>query len=173
VGWWLGCRALGERGVVHALCNVWNVIREDTAYSCMGIFNVSGEGAEHAFLRLVKEILNSNYARQSLRFQTGGLGLQNHYPNLFSLNSASASVLSPSPKSYITSSKIVTYFYPSSTPITLSHLGLRVPVLLMPAMNTIKYCQCIFSQRRLFSHYTRLGGGVRKSWSPTNTSIRV
>ncbi|KJA19370.1 hypothetical protein HYPSUDRAFT_1095940, partial [Hypholoma sublateritium FD-334 SS-4] len=37
---------------------------EDTAYSLMGIFDISmpigyGEGAEHAFLRLVKEILNS------------------------------------------------------------------------------------------------------------------
>ncbi len=38
---------------------------EDTAYSLMGIFNVSmptgyGEGAEHAFMRLVKEILGAN-----------------------------------------------------------------------------------------------------------------
>ncbi|KJA13321.1 hypothetical protein HYPSUDRAFT_151713, partial [Hypholoma sublateritium FD-334 SS-4] len=42
-----------------------NVTRgEDAAYSLMGIFNISmptgyGEGVEHAFLRLVKEILNS------------------------------------------------------------------------------------------------------------------
>ena len=43
---------------------------EDTAYSLMGIFDVSmptgyGEGADHAFMRLVREIMNSELTSTS------------------------------------------------------------------------------------------------------------
>ncbi|KJA16159.1 hypothetical protein HYPSUDRAFT_171810 [Hypholoma sublateritium FD-334 SS-4] len=122
---------------------------EDATYSLMGIFNVSmptayGEGAEHAFLRLVKEILSSKSTSVSKleianwSFQRP-IGVNDYRPALDvqpALDTLSSSILIPaSSRLYgtLSESHRNVHFYPPSVPITLSHLGLRVPVLLMPS----------------------------------------
>ncbi|KJA16150.1 hypothetical protein HYPSUDRAFT_47685 [Hypholoma sublateritium FD-334 SS-4] len=118
---------------------------EDTAYSLMGIFNVSmptgyGEGADHAFFRLVKEILNSSTS-SVLEIANWGLGARDtSVPSVDRIGLPSAANVCPSaliprsPTSYAWSAKGDVSFYPPSTPITLSHLGLRVSVLLLPSI---------------------------------------
>ena len=117
---------------------------EDTAYSLMGIFNISmptgyGEGAEHAFLRLVREILSSklttvskleiaNWTEVKLKNGNDRTALNLHS------NLSSSALIPKSPEAYMHSlfnSNI--HFYPSSQPIMLSYMGLCVPVLLMPS----------------------------------------
>ncbi len=56
---------------------------EDTAYSLMGIFDVSmptgyGEGAGHAFMRLVREILNSEL-RSTSKLEVANWGIDANY----------------------------------------------------------------------------------------------
>ncbi|KAF9480605.1 hypothetical protein BDN70DRAFT_877444 [Pholiota conissans] len=105
---------------------------EDTAYSLMGIFDVSmaiayGEGAKRAFFRLLQEILNS------------------HSEGIFDLfnwageKPASASEILPTtPQHYLRRSfaklTLNSYMRPLE-PLTLTHMGLCIPVLLMPAVS--------------------------------------
>ena len=81
---------------------------EDTVYSLMGIFDVSmptgyGEGAEHAFMRLVKEILSSKLTTASKLEIANWSSFFTHGPAESSLHSdISSSVLIPSsPRAYI------------------------------------------------------------------------
>ena len=114
---------------------------EDTAYSLMGIFNVSmptgyGEGAEHAFMRLVKEILSSKLTSQSmLEIINWSSAFENGLSDNDICSNISSSALIPrSPHAYIHSSfDDDIYFHRSSFPITLSYMGLCVPVLLLPS----------------------------------------
>ncbi|KAF8176477.1 hypothetical protein BJ912DRAFT_909078 [Pholiota molesta] len=102
---------------------------EDTAYSLMGIFNVGistayGEGAAHAFFRLLQEILVSH---------ENVLDVLNWAGEFPSSQGYTSKILPTSPKCYInrSSSKSLLLGRPAK-PLTLSHLGLRVPVVLMP-----------------------------------------
>ncbi|KAF9482058.1 hypothetical protein BDN70DRAFT_480614 [Pholiota conissans] len=103
---------------------------EDTAYSLMGIFNVSiatayGEGAKRAFFRLLQEILNSN--------AHGILDLFNWAGDD---NSTISKILPASPKQYLHSaSSLDMYDIQPRTPLTLTHLGIRIPVVLIPAIS--------------------------------------
>jgi hypothetical protein len=106
---------------------------EDTAYSLMGIFNVSiptayGEGAERAFLRLLQEIIVSS---------DGALDLLNWAGDLPSPPPSTSRILPSSPKHYINrASNIDLQLLTPIEPLTLSVLGLCVSVLLMPGMYT-------------------------------------
>ncbi|KAF9476046.1 hypothetical protein BDN70DRAFT_882958 [Pholiota conissans] len=103
---------------------------EDVAYSLMGIFGVSmstayGEGAECAFARLIKEILE--FSRHSLDLVNFG------YRQMDAIFSPSKSVLLPSrPDQYLLRVNVLITWPLPSTPVTITHLGLRVTVLLMP-----------------------------------------
>lgn len=110
---------------------------EDTAYSLMGIFDVSisiayGEGSERAFFRLVNEIMVSG--------KTDVLDIVNWCngpePELeISPTSIHPSSLIPSsPKQYLWRAKEDIAWFSLITPITLTHVGLRLPVLLMPGI---------------------------------------
>lgn len=109
---------------------------EDTAYSLMGIFGVSlsiayGEGAERAFFRLIKKILSS-FADVWDIFNCAG-PLQSEF------HSYSSRVIPSSPKHYLQRSVLFNDldYGVSNTPrepITLTHLGLRVRLLLIPAV---------------------------------------
>ncbi|KAF9482101.1 hypothetical protein BDN70DRAFT_991444 [Pholiota conissans] len=105
---------------------------EDTAYSLMGIFNISisiayGEGAERAFFRLLKEIL-SNSADALDVFNWAG-----EIPQFWTHVS---SLLPSNLKQYLqrSSNTQLTLGRPIE-PLTLTHLGLHVPFLLMPAIS--------------------------------------
>ncbi|KAF8179243.1 hypothetical protein BJ912DRAFT_644507 [Pholiota molesta] len=108
---------------------------EDTAYALMGIFNVSistayGEGAERAFLRLLQEIIASS---------TDALDILNWAGDIpFSHLHGTSAVLPTSPKWYISRSS-ATNLAPERPiePLTLSHLGLHVQVLLMPGLSIL------------------------------------
>ncbi|KAF9475375.1 hypothetical protein BDN70DRAFT_924037 [Pholiota conissans] len=104
---------------------------EDTAYSLMGIFHVSisiayGEGAQKAFRRLITEIMNT-------------------FPNVMDIfnwagtreiDSSPSSLFPSSPSSYLSSAQDLTLStrFPIK-PFTLTHLGLRVPMLVIPAIS--------------------------------------
>ncbi len=115
---------------------------EDTAYSLMGIFNISmptgyGEGAEHAFLRLVREILNSKAtdgAFSVLEIANWSSLPWKEYENHSSVSSSR--LIPSSPRAYARASLKKICFYSPSSPITLSHMGLRVVALLMPSAFT-------------------------------------
>ncbi|KAF9478349.1 hypothetical protein BDN70DRAFT_994259 [Pholiota conissans] len=105
---------------------------EDTAYSLMGIFQVSiaiayGEGGRRAFTRLLHEILNST--------KHGILDLF----NWCGLDASSSSYLLPShPQQYVSRSSsraIYLEFIRPLEPLTLTHAGIRLPVLLMPGVS--------------------------------------
>lgn len=108
---------------------------EDTAYSLMGIFGVSlsiayGEGAERAFFRLVKKILNSVAEVWDIFNCAGPLQSDCH--------SYHSRVIPSSPRNYLHRSTLFNDldYGVSNTPrepITLTHLGLRVRLLLIPA----------------------------------------
>ncbi|KAF9473239.1 hypothetical protein BDN70DRAFT_843725 [Pholiota conissans] len=111
---------------------------EDTAYSLMGIFGVSistayGEGPQLAFIRLIKEIIASKH--DTLDIMNFGYG--NKYPSEKSAERSgriTASSLVPlSPKQFLWSKPIL--WQRSTTPITLTHLGLHVSVLLIPGIS--------------------------------------
>jgi hypothetical protein len=108
---------------------------EDQAYSLMGLFNVSmsiayGEGAERAFLRLLKKILAaSTYNSDMFNWAVDRRG-------------ASASVTFRNPSSllpnrlqdYLQRAKVPLGQGWTVEPILFSHLGLRLQVLLAPAV---------------------------------------
>ncbi|KAF9482646.1 hypothetical protein BDN70DRAFT_874832 [Pholiota conissans] len=101
---------------------------EDIAYSLMGIFKINmsiayGEGAKLAFLRLLKEILNTSKANILDVFNWAG-----------DYQSEISELLPYSPRAYLQCSTI-TYYIPRLTePLVLSHLGLCIPGLLIPAI---------------------------------------
>ncbi|KJA16050.1 hypothetical protein HYPSUDRAFT_171944 [Hypholoma sublateritium FD-334 SS-4] len=147
---------------------------EDTAYSLMGIFNISmptgyGEGAEHAFLRLVKEILSSkltsvskleitNWCESASANRLASFNFSLH-PNV------SFSTLIPrSPRAYmhLSSTNTNIHFHPSSWPITLSYIGLCVPVLLMPSNLVEERLDNAFSPK----------GGYSATFDSGNASFR-
>ncbi|KAF9483324.1 hypothetical protein BDN70DRAFT_827870 [Pholiota conissans] len=107
---------------------------EDTAYSLMGIFDVSisiayGEGSERAFSRLLREILTSakgdvldvvNWCNGS------GSGLEPHIQQVHS-----SSLLPTNPAQYLWRANKKIHWFPLLTPVSLTHIGLRIQVLLI------------------------------------------
>ncbi|KAF9472009.1 hypothetical protein BDN70DRAFT_998376 [Pholiota conissans] len=104
---------------------------EDTAYSLMGIFSISmsiayGEGADVAFARLVKEIINTTKYRVLDVFNWGGT-----FPTKFSL------LLPSSPQAYLQrNANLKELPERPMEPLMLTALGLRVPVLIFPTTLT-------------------------------------
>lgn len=106
---------------------------EDIAYCLMGIFGVStaiayGEGARRAFFRLVTEILSSSQNIMDIFNWAGN-----------SDNKMVSYLLPPSPASYLhrySSSSNELILKQPTEPLTLTHLGLRIPVLLVPGVPT-------------------------------------
>ncbi|KJA22788.1 hypothetical protein HYPSUDRAFT_40574 [Hypholoma sublateritium FD-334 SS-4] len=104
---------------------------EDAAYSLMGIFNVSmftayGEGGERAFGRLVQEILNSG-TRNVLDIANWGSDKPVYHTHGTSM------LIPPGLKSYEFRTEANIEWQLPSDPIMLTHLGVHLPVLLMPA----------------------------------------
>ncbi|KAF9482645.1 hypothetical protein BDN70DRAFT_918996 [Pholiota conissans] len=101
---------------------------EDIAYSLMGIFKINmsiayGEGAKFAFLRLLKEILNNSKANILDVFNWAG-----------DYQSDVSGLLPYSPRAYL-QCFTPTYYIPRLIePLSLSHRGLRIPGLLIPAI---------------------------------------
>ncbi|KAF9472034.1 hypothetical protein BDN70DRAFT_998363 [Pholiota conissans] len=113
---------------------------EDIAYSLMGLFDVSmatayGEGSKRAFSRLLQEILHST--------SEGILDLFNWAGEPSYAHSPISRILPPNPKGYLhsASSKIhenkldLNYKMRLLEPLTITHMGLRIPVLLMPGIS--------------------------------------
>ncbi|KAF9482903.1 hypothetical protein BDN70DRAFT_929701 [Pholiota conissans] len=105
---------------------------EDTAYSLMGIFNVSiatayGEGGERAFFRLLEAILESTSEGIFDLFNWGGKIIP-HRTRLLPPSIKSYSSRSPQ----ITNSEIFKVQPPE--PLVLTHMGIRIPVVLMPGI---------------------------------------
>ncbi|KAF8183613.1 heterokaryon incompatibility protein-domain-containing protein [Pholiota molesta] len=103
--------------------------QEDISYSLMGICKVSisiayGEGAEQAFFRLIKEILNTTKDVFDVFncAQKGGGG---------------PPIIPWGPLAYLHRFENIRDFLGSSSPIEpllLTHVGLRMPLLLMPSL---------------------------------------
>ncbi|KAF9472964.1 hypothetical protein BDN70DRAFT_997892 [Pholiota conissans] len=105
---------------------------EDTAYSLMGIFDVSiatayGEGGEQAFFRLLEAILESTSVGIFDLFNWGG-ELFSHRTHL----------LPPSIKSYLFRSTQISKYeilkVQPPEPLVLTHMGIRAAVVLMPGI---------------------------------------
>ncbi|KAF9473451.1 hypothetical protein BDN70DRAFT_925154 [Pholiota conissans] len=105
---------------------------EDTAYSLMGIFNVSiatayGEGGKRAFSRLLEAILESTSVGIFDIFNWGG-----------EIIPYRTRLLSLSIKSYaFRSAQIMDYHIVNvqpSEPLVLTPMGIRIPVVLMPGI---------------------------------------
>ncbi|KJA17720.1 hypothetical protein HYPSUDRAFT_46055 [Hypholoma sublateritium FD-334 SS-4] len=110
---------------------------EDMAYSLMGIFDVSisiayGEGAERAFVRLLKEILNTS-THNVLDIVNWGHG---DTPSERNQAIRTSALLPPGPQYYLRRATDNIQWKPPSTPISWTHLGLHVPVVLMPALDS-------------------------------------
>jgi hypothetical protein len=106
--------------------------KEDIAYCLMGIFDVSistayGEGAERAFFRLVEEIFRSTKDISDIFNWAGGRTSVSREPitSLFPLR--------PADYLHRSSNNMLRPWRPIE-PLTLTHLGLRTPILLMPAV---------------------------------------
>lgn len=98
---------------------------EDIAYSLMGICDVSisiayGEGAQRAFSRLMTQILHSS----------------SYVLDVFNCTEVSSSLIPSTPSAYIQRSTKVDgwNFQKPIEPLLLTHLGLRIPILLMPSL---------------------------------------
>jgi hypothetical protein len=103
-----------------------NVMREeDIAYSLMGICGVSisiayGEGAKRAIFRLMTEVLNTS----------------NQVVDLFNCAPGWPSIIPSGPSAYLQCSKDIMAMRhdPPIEPLLLTHVGLRMPILLMPSL---------------------------------------
>ncbi|KAF9472272.1 hypothetical protein BDN70DRAFT_998245 [Pholiota conissans] len=104
---------------------------EDTAYSLMGIFDVSmsiayGEGTGLAFSRLLKEIINTT--------KDGVLDIFNWAGKFCSTSSF---LLPSNPQAYLQHDEnLDMLLHLPMEPLILTHLGLRVPVLIFPFSKT-------------------------------------
>ncbi|KAF9470588.1 hypothetical protein BDN70DRAFT_998894 [Pholiota conissans] len=103
---------------------------EDTAYSLMGIFNVSmsiayGEGENNAFVRLIKEIINTT--------KDGVLDIFNWAGTY---HSTSSFLLPSNPQAYLQRDENLNVPDIPMEPLIVTHLGLRVPVLIFPFIET-------------------------------------
>ncbi|KAF9475082.1 HET-domain-containing protein [Pholiota conissans] len=103
---------------------------EDIAYSLMGIFNVSittayGEGAKRAFFRLLQEVLSTS---------VDVLDIFNGASKVVDNRAHPSGILASSPRHYLKRScnPLLSLRRPME-PLTLTHVGLRVPTILMPA----------------------------------------
>ncbi|KAF9474488.1 hypothetical protein BDN70DRAFT_842193 [Pholiota conissans] len=109
---------------------------EDTAYSLMGIFDVSisiayREGAQRAFFRLVQQILNSSLRGVQDIINWGyGTGIKQVRSRVHP-----SALIPSSPKQYLWRCERNLNWLPPSVPITSSHLGLHLSILLMPALS--------------------------------------
>ncbi|KAF9474734.1 hypothetical protein BDN70DRAFT_924417 [Pholiota conissans] len=129
---------------------------EDTAYSLMGIFNVSiatayGEGAERAFSRLLCEILNSTSDGIIDLFNWAGPSAK-----------GSTKLLPRDPKGYTRRCRrpdLADSFYVSqpAAPLMHTHIGLCIPVILMPGIMPNKHEQSFES--------------IGDFWATTNISL--
>jgi hypothetical protein len=113
---------------------------EDIAYSLMGIFDVSisiayGEGSERAFFRLMKEILSTfkydvldivNWAQPGPAPEFGLSDPRGRVSSLIPL----------SPQQYLWGTERDIHWFPPSRPVTLTHLGLHLRMLLLPAISS-------------------------------------
>ncbi|KAF8196399.1 hypothetical protein BJ912DRAFT_1040032 [Pholiota molesta] len=105
---------------------------EDSAYSLMGIFNVSiatayGEGGERAFSRLLQAVLNST-----------SYGIADIFNWAGPRHSQLSTLLPSSLQRYLDRSSPLGPRYIKAKPvepIMLTHLGLRITILLMPAIS--------------------------------------
>jgi hypothetical protein len=105
---------------------------EDAAYSLMDIFNVNistayGEGPEQAFLRLLKEILNTATNDVIDIFNWAGEHAVHNLPLLPSI--PLKAYLRSCPADQLRMGRPM-------EPLTLTHLGLRIPVVLLLAAPT-------------------------------------
>jgi hypothetical protein len=108
-----------------------NVTREeDIAYSLMGICNVSistayGEGEQRAFFRLMTEILNTSPEV----FDMFNCAQPRPHMGVFS-------IIPSGPSAYLHCSEDIMRLKPSPPvePLLLTHVGLRMPILLMPSL---------------------------------------
>jgi hypothetical protein len=114
--------------------------KEDIAYSLMGIFDVSmstayGEGPERAFYRLVKEIFDSTKDVSDI-FNWGGR-------RTFSSDAPWTPITSlfPTGPSDFESRSSRMYPWHPIEPLTLTHVGLRTPILLMPVLALLRSAQ--------------------------------
>ncbi|KAF9472969.1 hypothetical protein BDN70DRAFT_867877 [Pholiota conissans] len=108
---------------------------EDTAYSLMGVFDVSiatayGEGGERAFFRLLAAILESTSKGIFDLFNWSGMDGSNTCTQLFPLSikyytSCSAQLIEAG---------IFNLNAQRSKPLVLTSIGIRIPVVLMPAV---------------------------------------
>ncbi|KAF9473488.1 hypothetical protein BDN70DRAFT_381724 [Pholiota conissans] len=104
---------------------------EDASYSLMGLFGVNmsiayGEGPKRAFARLVNEIINTTPDEKILdifNFGEGSGAIISKFNGLLPLN----------PKVYLNSSNLDFSRGRLTKPLIMTHLGLRIPVLLLPA----------------------------------------
>ncbi|KAF9482098.1 hypothetical protein BDN70DRAFT_481597 [Pholiota conissans] len=105
---------------------------EDKAYSLMGIFDVSfatayGEGADRAFYRLLQEILNSESVGVLDIFNWSGRAEHSY---------SRSEILPPNPQVFQhRSSDTYLHRIRPLEPLTLTHMGLRIPTLLMPGIS--------------------------------------
>ncbi|KAF9483332.1 hypothetical protein BDN70DRAFT_874037 [Pholiota conissans] len=113
---------------------------EDASYSLMGLFGVSisvayGEGSKSAFLRLVREILNTN--TNVLDIVNWGIDptAVNRDEHLKSTLYPITPLIPSSPQQYLWRAIPEIRWFSLATPLTLSHLGLHLSILLMPAIS--------------------------------------
>lgn len=150
---------------------------EDTAYSLMGIFDVSisiayGEGAERAFVRLLKEVINTN-ATNMLDVVNWGHG---DSPGIRNTAIRTSALLPPSPKQYLqrysspaAAGAGTLEWHQPSTPIILTHLGLHMPVLITPGIVTARLSPAAFTPKgKYYASATRIG-----MFNPTRSHISV
>ncbi|KJA21734.1 hypothetical protein HYPSUDRAFT_41581 [Hypholoma sublateritium FD-334 SS-4] len=119
---------------------------EDLVYSLMGIFDISmsiayGEGAEHAFRRLVKKILHRSPDNvldiANWGYSRSDITLFQKHPG------AGCTLIPPSLKSYEGRAEAPVMWFRPSTPIILTNIGICLPVLMMPAIPDQFLGQCL------------------------------
>lgn len=118
---------------------------EDSVYSLMGIFDISmsiayGEGTERAFRRLVQEIFNrgregvldiANWGRSDTN-DWGYGGMDITYTG--EPESHGSGLIPTGLKAYEWRSEAYIRWHRSNAPILLTHVGIHLPVLMMPAV---------------------------------------
>ncbi|KAF9473480.1 hypothetical protein BDN70DRAFT_867329 [Pholiota conissans] len=132
---------------------------EDASYSLMGLFGVNmsiayGEGPKRAFARLVNEIINATPDKDILDIFDFGVG-----PGAF--DGIFHEFLPSNPKAYLDSSNFNFSRGQLTKPLVMTHLGLRIPVLLLQAAPGSSSSKKYTSIGDYFAHpveYTDYGG---------------